>query len=202
MKQSCLRTWRRPLLFTPCAVVTLVASLMSSGVRAEASVSRAQAAHSSSALPLAAVTSGRSLPRELSAAVNLEPFFEEASRRYALPVCFLLAVARVESGFDPQVVSAKGAMGIMQLMPRTAHEMGVRNPYDARESILGGARYLRVLTNRWKGDMILTIASYNAGPTAVTRCRCVPPYRETRGYVQRVLRHYRAYRSGMSLARR
>lgn len=137
-----------------------------------------------------------------SVAESLERHFEEASRRYALPVCFLRAVARVESGFDPRIVSRRGAMGVMQLMPKTARAMGVRNPYDARENILGGARYLRVLANQWKGDFVLTVASYNAGPTVVGRCRCVPPYPETRGYVVRVLKHYQAYQRGETLAQR
>ncbi len=88
-------------------------------------------------------------------------------------------------------------MGLMQLMPRTAASMGVRDPFDPRQNILGGARYLRVLANKFNGDLVLTIAAYNAGEGAVVRYHGVPPYAETRRYVQRVLRYYYAFRSAM-----
>jgi soluble lytic murein transglycosylase-like protein len=86
-------------------------------------------------------------------------------------------------------------MGLMQLMPFTAERMGVTDPFDPRQNILGGARFLRILANQWKGDLVLTVASYNAGPGAVERYGGVPPYGETRRYVNRVLQHYYAYRS-------
>jgi soluble lytic murein transglycosylase-like protein len=119
----------------------------------------------------------------------------EASRLYQLPESFLRAVMRVESDFDPAVVSHAGAMGLMQLMPRTAVSMGVRDPFDARQNILGGARFLRILANKFNGDLVLTIAAYNAGEGAVLRYRGVPPYAETRRYVQNVLRYYYAFRA-------
>lgn len=118
----------------------------------------------------------------------------EASHLYQLPAAFLRAVVKVESGFNPQVVSEDGAIGLMQLMPRTAAAMGVQNPFDPRQNIFGGARYLRVLANKFNGDLVLTIAAYNAGEGAVVRYRGVPPYEETRRYVRRVLEHYYAYR--------
>jgi len=93
-------------------------------------------------------------------------------------------------------------MGLMQLMPQTARSMGVRDPFDPRQNILGGTRYLRVLANSFNGDLVLTVAAYNAGGGAVTRYRGVPPYAETRRYVQRVLRHYYAYRAGRVEAQR
>ncbi|MEM9192808.1 MAG: lytic transglycosylase domain-containing protein [Myxococcota bacterium] len=121
---------------------------------------------------------------------------EEAARLYQLPEPFIRAVMKVESDFTPDVVSHAGAMGLMQLMPRTAASMGVRDPFDPRQNIMGGSRYLRVLANKFNGDLVLTIAAYNAGEGAVIRHRGVPPYAETRRYVQRVLRHYYGYRAG------
>ncbi len=103
---------------------------------------------------------------------------------------------RVESDFNSQVVSRAGAMGLMQLMPKTARSMGVSDPFDARQNILGGARYLRILANRFKGDLVLTVAAYNAGEGAVQKHNGIPPYKETQRYVRRVLKHYYAYRGG------
>jgi len=119
----------------------------------------------------------------------------EASRLYQLPEPFIRAIIRVESDFNPNVVSRVGAMGLMQLMPRTAANMGVRSPYDPRQNILGGTRYLRILANKFNGDLVLTVAGYNAGEGAVLRYRGVPPYLETRRYVRRVLGHYYRYRA-------
>jgi hypothetical protein len=119
----------------------------------------------------------------------------EAARLYQLPVALLRAVLHVESDFDPNVVSVDGAMGLMQLMPFTAQKMGVDDPFDPRQNILGGARFLRILANQWNGDLVKTVASYNAGAGAVERYRGVPPYGETRRYVNRVLERYYAYRA-------
>ena len=118
----------------------------------------------------------------------------EASVLYQIPEPFIRAVMRVESDYDPNVVSSAGAMGLMQLMPGTASRMGVQSPFDPRQSILGGTRYLRILANQFNGDLVLTIAAYNAGEGAVIRHGGVPPYEETRRYVQNVLRWYYAFR--------
>ena len=134
-----------------------------------------------------------------------DPHIREAAALYVLPESFIRAVMRVESNFYVEAVSNKGAMGLMQLMPATARAMGVLDPFDARQNVLGGARFLRVLANRFGGDLVLTIAAYNAGQGAVEKYRGVPPYNETRGYVQRVLTHYYAFRSttpGTALARK
>lgn len=123
-----------------------------------------------------------------------DPIIREASRLYHLPEEFIRAVMKVESNFNPKVVSRAGAMGLMQLMPATARSMGVSDPFSPRQNILGGARYLRVLANRFNGDLILTLAGYNAGEGAVQKYNGVPPYDETQRYVRRVLKHYYAYR--------
>jgi soluble lytic murein transglycosylase-like protein len=119
----------------------------------------------------------------------------EAARLYQLPEAFLRAVMHVESNFDPNVVSVDGAMGLMQLMPFTARMMGVTNPFDPRQNVLGGARFLRILANQWNGDLVRTLASYNAGSGAVERYNGVPPFAETRRYVNRVIQHYYSYRA-------
>ena len=107
---------------------------------------------------------------------------EAAAARYGLSPAFLDAVARAESGYDPDAVSPAGAIGVMQLMPGTARDLGV-DPRDPRQNILGGAAYLRLLLDRFNGDIDKTLAAYNAGPGAVDRHAGVPPYRETRAYV-------------------
>ena len=125
----------------------------------------------------------------------------EAAQLFQLPPHFIRAVVKVESNFHPEVVSRTGAVGLMQLMPGTARSMGVANPFDPRQNILGGSRYLRILANLFHGDLVMTVAAYNAGEGAVLRYRGVPPYDETRRYVQRVLHHYYAFRSGTGTVR-
>jgi soluble lytic murein transglycosylase-like protein len=120
---------------------------------------------------------------------------DEAARLYQLPESFIRAVMRVESDFNPTVISRAGAMGLMQLMPMTARSMGVSDPFDVRQNIHGGARYLRILANRFRGDLVLTVAAYNAGEAAVEKYDGIPPYKETQRYVRRVLKHYYSYRS-------
>ena len=116
----------------------------------------------------------------------------EAAARYAVPERLIWAVIRVESGFDPRAVSSSGARGLMQLMPETAAILGVRDPFNPRENIHAGARHLRGLMERFRYDLPLALAAYNAGERPVTSYRGIPPYPETREYVARVLRYYGA----------
>lgn len=109
-----------------------------------------------------------------------------------LPPALIKAVIAAESRFDPDAVSRKGAQGLMQLMPRTARRLGVEDPFQPTENVRGGSRYLRQLIDRY-GDWSRALAAYNAGPAAVDRHRGIPPYRETRDYVKRVLTYYHAY---------
>src|SRR5437870_1684553 len=116
----------------------------------------------------------------------------EASARYAVPERLIWAVIRVESGFDHRAVSPRGARGLMQLMPETAAILGVRDCFNPRENIHAGARHLRGLMERFRYDLPLAIAAYNAGDKPVTAFRGIPPYPETREYVTRVMRLYGA----------
>lgn len=115
-----------------------------------------------------------------------------AARRHGVPAALIKAVVATESNFDPGAVSPKGAQGLMQLMPQTTVFVGVANPFGAEENVSGGTRYLRWLIDRY-GDWRRALAAYNAGPSSVDRYRGVPPYRETRAYVRRVLQYYRLY---------
>src|SRR2546425_6633107 len=109
----------------------------------------------------------------------------EASERYAVPERRIWAVIRVESSFDYRAVSPKGARGLMQLMPETAALLGVQDSFDPRENIDAGTRHLRALMERFRHDLRLSLAAYNAGERAVVSFRGVPPYPETQDYVIR-----------------
>ena len=120
-------------------------------------------------------------------AVRFEPFLQEAAAREGVSPDLVRAVIRTESAFDHLAVSSTGARGLMQLMPDAAQRFGVQDPFDPRANIQGGVRYLRVLLKMFQGDVALTVAAYNAGEGAVTRHRGIPPYRETRDYVHKIL---------------
>jgi hypothetical protein len=109
-----------------------------------------------------------------------------AADAFRVSVNLIKAVIQVESEFDHLAVSSKGAQGLMQLMPPTARRFGVTNAFDPRQNIFGGTQYLRFLLDLFQGDVALVLAGYNAGENAVTRYRGIPPYRETRSYVQKV----------------
>ncbi len=112
----------------------------------------------------------------------------EISLQHNVDPVLVQAVVRVESAFNPSAVSRKGAGGLMQLMPRTASALGVLDPFDPSENIRGGVRHLRYLLDRYRGDVAMAVAAYNAGEGAVDFHRGIPPYPETEQYVQRVLR--------------
>lgn len=111
----------------------------------------------------------------------------EIGARYGVPADLVHAVIRVESAFNPRAVSNKGAQGLMQLMPRTASSLGVRDVFDPRENIDGGVRHLRYLLDKYPGNVPFALAAYNAGEKAVDFHRGIPPYPETQQYVQKVL---------------
>jgi len=124
---------------------------------------------------------------------SLEPIIREYAEEYRVEAALVKAVIRAESGFDANAVSERGASGLMQLMPATAHRHGVTRLHDPRENIRGGVRYLRTLLDRYDDDPRLALAAYNAGTARVTRYHGLPPYRETRRYVVTVLRFRREY---------
>ena len=132
---------------------------------------------------------------------RFSPLVEQAARDYQLDQALLHAVITVESGYDPQAVSERGAVGLMQLMPQTARRYGVSNMYDPLQNIRGGARYLSDLLGRFNNDLTLALAAYNAGEQAVVRHgNRIPPFRETLNYVPKVMeiyqRHVPARRNG------
>jgi soluble lytic murein transglycosylase-like protein len=126
---------------------------------------------------------------------QLAPHIDEASQQYGIDPKLIRAVIHVESNFDPQAVSLKGAQGLMQLMPQTARDLQVSDVFSPKENIDGGTRYLRYLMDIYNQDMSLALAAYNAGPEKVNQYRGIPPYQETKTYVQKVTEIYKRLRS-------
>lgn len=145
------------------------------------------------AQPRAATTIPRRFTGPAGERQTYEGYIQEAALRFKVPANLIRAVIRVESNFRPNAVSSAGAQGLMQLMPGTAKEMGVRDSFDPRQNILGGVRYLRILINRFAGDPKLTLAAYHAGPNIVAS-RGGIPYKQTERYVRSVLTHFLKYR--------
>ncbi len=124
---------------------------------------------------------------------DFEGYLVEVAAAYTLDPMLLKAVIKAESNFDCLAVSPKGALGLMQLMPGTARDMRVSDPFDPRQNIRGGARYLRKMLTLFDGDLDLALAAYNAGPEVVKNQGGIPAFPETTAYVERVLRHYKRY---------
>lgn len=121
---------------------------------------------------------------------RIDELIREAARSHGLSPALVRAVTAVESNFNIRAVSPKGARGLMQLMPETARSLQVTDVYDPRQNLQAGSRHLRGLLDRYEGDVRLALAAYNAGEGAVQRYGGIPPYPETRRYVQRVLEEY------------
>ena len=124
---------------------------------------------------------------------KLETLITHFAQKFELEESLIKAVIKVESDFDPQVISSKGAQGLMQLMPETAREIGVENPFDPSDSIYGGSFYLRKMLDSFDRNLDYALAAYNAGPNAVRKYGGVPPFEETQNYVRRVkyyINHY------------
>ena len=117
-----------------------------------------------------------------------DQFIREASARYGVDATLIRSVMQTESAFDALAVSRAGAMGLMQLMPEVALELGVEDPFDPRQNVMGGVKYLRRLLNLYNGNVPLALASYNAGATNVAQYGGVPPFPETQNYVKQITR--------------
>jgi soluble lytic murein transglycosylase-like protein len=139
------------------------------------------------AAPAVAPAVRPAVQRSSAVRLDLAPLIDRHSGDRGLDPRVVAAVVRVESAFDHFAVSRKGAMGLMQLMPGTAADLAVDDPYDPDQNLRGGTAYLRRLLDRYDGRLDLALAAYNAGPEAVDRYGGIPPYRETRDYVRRVL---------------
>ena len=122
-----------------------------------------------------------------------DKYIEEASELYLIPTALIKAVIKVESDYDPNVVSVAGAEGLMQLLPGTAKRMKVKDSFNPRQNIMGGTKYLRILANLFEGDLLLTIAGYHAGEGNVIKYEGIPPFKTTIGYIKRVLKYYVQY---------
>ena len=123
-----------------------------------------------------------------------QEIIREYARAYRLEEALVKAVIKAESNYNPQSLSNKGAQGLMQLIPETARLMKVSDPFDPAENIRGGSNYLRLMLDQFSGNLDLALAAYNAGPNAVQRHGGIPPYTETRQYVQRVRQYLDQYR--------
>jgi len=135
-------------------------------------------------------THGRALPIDNARRARLLIAVHELAPQYGLDPALVLEVIRAESNFNPRARSHKGALGLMQLIPATARRFGVEDPFEPVQNLRGGMAYLRWLLRHFDGDLRLTLAGYNAGERAVERHGGVPPYAETRAYVDRILARY------------
>ncbi|HEX3011900.1 MAG TPA: lytic transglycosylase domain-containing protein [Syntrophomonadaceae bacterium] len=119
---------------------------------------------------------------------SFSDIIKKASEKYGVDQNVIKAVIKQESSFDPNAVSSCGAQGLMQLMPSTAKSLGVNNPFNAEENVMAGTHYLKQKLDEFNGDLHLALAAYNAGSGAVHKYGGVPPYKETRAYVDRIIK--------------
>ncbi len=124
---------------------------------------------------------------------QINDYITQASARYNLSCHLIKAIIKVESDFNCGAVSSKGAIGLMQIMPENFKLLSINDPFDPWENIMGGVRYLKNMLKRYNGDLFLSLAAYNAGPSAVDRYGTIPPYPETRKYVRKVIDYYKLY---------
>lgn len=128
--------------------------------------------------------------------INYDAIIHKAAEQFGVEAHLIKAIIMAESAFDPNAISESGAQGLMQLMPITANDMRVYDPFDPEENILGGTQYLSLLLKKFKQDKRLAIAAYNAGPKIVTEHDSVPPIPQTKRFVERVMKYYMEFRKG------
>jgi soluble lytic murein transglycosylase len=135
-----------------------------------------------------------SISTRFHATDKYDKLISNASKEFNVDPPLLKAMIKAESDFDPRAISRKGAMGLMQIMPENFEMLNLENPFDPWQNIRAGAQYFKKLYKRFNGKLALSLAAYNAGPTAVDRYKNIPPYQETEEYVRRVLRYYRTFK--------
>jgi soluble lytic murein transglycosylase-like protein len=169
---------RRHLLGMGILVVTMVSGYLVYG--------RTDAPGSSTVAGTSIVSEAPERSDALSS--GIEAYIEDVAARYGVSKDLIAAIIEAESSYNPRAISPRGAQGLMQLMPETAAILRVSDPFDPRENIDGGVRHLLSLMDRFDNNLPLALAAYNAGEGAVIRHRGIPPFRETRQYVKRIMR--------------
>jgi soluble lytic murein transglycosylase len=125
---------------------------------------------------------------------DFDPYIAEASKKHGVSFPLVKAIIKAESDFNPRAISRKGALGLMQIMPENLERLQISDPFDPWENIMGGTRYFKMMLQRFKGKLPLSLAAYNAGPTAVDRYQSIPPFKETENYIEKVMRYYYSYK--------
>ena len=141
-------------------------------------------------VPFGTLSVGAKINKGKASKTEIMGMIDEACEKYNVDSKLVKALVQQESGYNPDAKSKVGAMGLMQLMPKTAQGLGVNNPMDPKENIEGGVRYLKSMLDKFHGNKILALAAYNAGPNAVSKYNGVPPYKETQNYVKSILSMY------------
>jgi soluble lytic murein transglycosylase-like protein len=181
-----------PLIPEPQAVAPPAAPLATQTLENKASPKQTSAKPLTATQPASAANKLTAVPATPAQAIDLDQVVREASSRNRLDPDFVSSVIKAESNFKTHAVSKKGAQGLMQLMPATAAQLGVTDPFDPRANVEAGTAHLSALLDRYNNDPIKALAAYNAGAHRVKQYNGVPPYRETRAYVSKIVRDFNA----------